>query len=66
MTKRPHDKSNDCGKDISNLERFTWNELLNFFQIKDIFIHQGGPRFSWNNGQVGRQDDLLDWIDFTH
>ena len=54
MTERPQDKSNDCGWAISDLERFTWNGLLNAFQIQDTYIHQGGPRFSWNNGQMGR------------
>ena len=28
MTERPEDKSNDCGRAISILEKFTWNELL--------------------------------------
>ena len=27
--------------------------MLNTFQVEDTFIHQGGPRFSWNNEQVG-------------
>ena len=39
---------------FSDLERFTWGELLNAFQIQDKFVHQGGPRFSWNNGQHGQ------------
>ena len=51
MTERPHDKSNDCGRAISDLERFTWNKWLNIFQVKDLFMYQGGPRFSWCNGQ---------------
>ena len=54
MTERPQDKSNDCGRGISDLERFTWGELLNALQVQDTFIHQGGPRFSWNNGQKGK------------
>ena len=54
MTERPNDKSNDCGRAISDLERFSWNDLLNVFQIQDTYLHQGGPRFSWNNGQKGR------------
>ena len=29
MTERPEDKSHDCGRAISELERFTWRELLN-------------------------------------
>lgn len=53
MTERPHDKSKDCGRSISDLERFTWNGLLIAFQIQDTFIHQGGPRFLWNNDQYG-------------
>lgn len=53
MIERPQDKSNDCGRGISDPEIFTWNELLNAFRIKDTFVHQGGPRFSWNNGQSG-------------
>ena len=53
MTEMLHDKSKDCGRSINDLEKFTWNELLTAFQIQDTFIHQGGPRFSWNNGQHG-------------
>jgi hypothetical protein len=53
MTERPEDKSHDCGRAISDLERFTWGELLNFLQIKNNYLHQGGPRFSWDNGQKG-------------
>ena len=51
MTERIYDKSIDCGRAISDLERYTWNELLYAFQIQDLFIYQWGPRFSWNNGQ---------------
>ena len=54
MTEMAQDKSNNCGRAISKVERVTWNGLLNGFQLHDTFIHQGGPRFSWNNGQVGR------------
>ena len=54
MTEKLQDKSNDCGRAISDLEHFTWNELLNAFQVNDSFIHQGGPKFSWCNGQKGR------------
>ena len=53
MTERPEDKSHDCGRVISGLEKLTWNDLLNTFQVNDTFIHQGGPRFSWCNGQKG-------------
>ena len=53
MTKRLHDISNDCRRAISDLKRYTWNELLNAFQIRDTFIHQRGPRFSWNNRHRG-------------
>ena len=28
MTKKPDDKSNDGGRAISDLERFSWNKLL--------------------------------------
>lgn len=58
MTERPQDTSNDCGRGISDLEGFTWNELLNTFQVKDTFTHQGGPRFSWNNGQTWQEKRL--------
>ena len=51
MTERAHDNFKDCGRAISNLERFTWEGLLNAFQIQDNCVHQGGPRYSWNNGQ---------------
>lgn len=39
ITERPEDKSNDCGRAISELEQFTWNGFLNAFQIHDPFIH---------------------------
>lgn len=51
MTKRPGDKSYDCGRPISGLERGTWQTLLQSLQINDYFIYQGGPRYYWNNGQ---------------
>ena len=54
MTERAEDKSHDCGRAISGLEKITWNELLNTFQVKDPFVYQGGPRFSWCNGQKGK------------
>jgi hypothetical protein len=54
MTERREDKSSDCGRRISDLEKLTWNGLLNGFQVQDSFTHQGGPRFSWNNGQLGK------------
>lgn len=40
MTERREDKSNDCGRTISEVEMLTWNELLNGFQLHDIFIYQ--------------------------
>jgi hypothetical protein len=49
MTERPEDKSHDCGRAISELERFTWRELLNSLQVEDKYLYQGGPRFSWDN-----------------
>ena len=54
MTERRQDKSNDCGRAISEVEKVTWNGLLNGFQLNDTFTYQGGPRFSRNNGQLGR------------
>lgn len=54
MTERPHDKSNDCGHAISEIEKSTWNGLLNAFQVQDSFQHEGGPRFSWSNGPNSR------------
>ena len=50
MTERAQDKSNDCGRAISDVERFIWNDLSNSFQLHDAYIHQGGPRFYWHNG----------------
>ena len=35
MTERAQDKSNDCGKAISDIERLTWNGLINAFQLQD-------------------------------
>ena len=54
MTERAQDKSNDCGRAISDIERLTWSGLLNSFQLHDVFIHQGGPKYSWHNGQKGQ------------
>lgn len=58
MTERAQDKSNDCGRAISDIERLTWNGLLNAFQLHDTYIYQGGPKFLWNNGQKGRAHRL--------
>lgn len=58
MTERMQDKSKDCGRAISDLEKFTWGELLNAFHVQVNFIHQGGPRFSSNNGQYGQARHL--------
>ena len=65
MTERVEDKSNDCGKAISDLERCAWNELLNAFQINDASIHRRGPRFLGTMGKRGRHDDLLGLTNFT-
>ena len=54
MTERSEDKSNDCGRGISDFKKLTWNSLLSGFQLLDTFTFQGGPRYSWNNGQQGR------------
>jgi endonuclease/exonuclease/phosphatase family metal-dependent hydrolase len=58
MTKRPEDKSHDCGRAISDLERFTWGGLLNSLQVNDKYLHQGGLRFFWDNGQKGTRRRL--------
>lgn len=54
MTERSSDKSNACGRAIKFLERFSWNIFLNTFQIQYTFLYQWGPRYSWNNGQLGK------------
>ena len=33
ITERSNDKYNDCGKAICDLERFSWNDLLNVFEV---------------------------------
>ena len=53
ITERPEDKSHDCGRTISGLEKLTCNDLFNTFQVKDTFFYQGGQRFLWCNGQKG-------------
>ena len=59
MTKREGDKSHDCnGRAISGMERGTWQTLLNSLQVNDPFIYQGGPRYSWDNGQKGEKKRL--------
>ena len=64
LTERREDKSNDCRRGISDIEKLTWNGLFNGFQVLNTFTYQGGPRFSWNNGQYGmtRQLARLDRI----
>ena len=54
----PEDKSSDCGRAISELERFTWREVLHALQVRDIFTYKGGTVFSWNNGQLDRTRKL--------
>ena len=58
MTERPEDKSHGCGRTISDLESYTWKEFSNSIQVRDEFLHQGGPRFSWDNGQKGERRRL--------
>jgi hypothetical protein len=29
-------------------------DLLNALQFHNSFVYQGGPQFSWNNGQKGK------------
>ena len=54
MTERAQDKSHDCGRAISDLERLTWNGLLNAFQLHDTYIHQGRSKFFWHKRQKSR------------
>lgn len=37
---------------ISDLERYCCGDLLNAFQVQDIFCHHGGPRYLWKSGQM--------------
>jgi hypothetical protein len=53
MTERTYDNPKDYNKATGELQRIRWNKLLNALQIHNTFIHQGGLKFSWNNGQVG-------------
>lgn len=41
----PNDKYNNCGRAMSDLERFSKNEFMNGLQIQDIFVHQRGVFF---------------------
>lgn len=63
MTERLNDKSNDCGRAISDLENFSWNELLNALQYRHSFGSQGGHNFL---GIMGKRKptckDLVDVI----
>lgn len=54
MIERPSDKPNDFGRAIDDLEQFSWNRLMDTLQLQDYFVHQGGPRVSWTNGQYGQ------------
>ena len=41
MTEQEGDKSHDCGRAISGLERGIWQILLTSLQVNDPFIYQG-------------------------
>lgn len=34
--------------------------------VQDTFVHQGGPRFSWNMGKQDEHANLLDSIGSAH
>lgn len=51
MSERNEDKSHDCGRAISDLEMYTWKELLHSLQVSDKYVYQRGPKFSWDNSQ---------------
>lgn len=53
MTERLEDKSNNCEKAISDLERLNWGELLNTLQHHGTYVYQGGTEFFWTNRQHG-------------
>lgn len=62
MTERNEDKLHDCGRAISDLERYTCKELLNSLQIIDKYVHQRGPIFSMDNilKEIGQRLARLD------
>lgn len=41
MTECGEDKSHNYNRSISNLERFSWNALLDILQVHDLFQHKG-------------------------
>lgn len=45
MTERQEDKSHDYGRGISDIERLSWNALLEVLQLHDSFQHNGGFGF---------------------
>ena len=45
MTEQREDESKDGGQGINDLDKLTWNGLLNGFQLLDTLTFQGGPRF---------------------
>lgn len=53
MIELPEDKSQDCGRTISDLERSSWNFLLDALQLYDSFQHRGRPQFMWDNQLQG-------------
>lgn len=53
MSERPEDKLHDCGKTINDLERFSYNSLMDALQLHDSFQLRRGLRFSWDNQQQG-------------
>lgn len=43
MKEKLENKFNDYGRLVSDLENFSWKELLTTLQVWDSFRHQWGP-----------------------
>lgn len=54
MTKKAHDKSNDFGWVIIEVERLCEDGFLDTFQIHDPFVYIWETRFSWCSGKVAK------------
>lgn len=58
VTERPEDKSNDCGREINDLDHFSWNEFLATLQVHNAFKYQGGALDSLGTMvSMGKQGD---------
>lgn len=59
MTERENDKSHHCGREINDLEKYSWNKLLITLQVHYTFSHQEAQYFHGTMGKSDMHKDLL-------